>query len=130
MNDNIKRLEKWLNEFVEVIPDEFEKYQDNNIVIAACERYSERLIEEMILISNVILKQKGIVQREKCFTILSDLGVLQEKLSLKLESIKGMRNIMVHQYDNFDERVFYESLKELIKDTEKFLAQLKSWTDL
>ena len=69
-----------------------------------------------------MLKERG------CFDLLHDLGILDEDLAAKLEIIKGMRNLMIHQYDLFDEELFFDSLKELIKDSKQFMESVNSFS--
>jgi uncharacterized protein YutE (UPF0331/DUF86 family) len=125
VNEKVKTLSKWINQLEKIIPNSFQKYSSDYIISAASERLAEKIIEEMIIISNIILKEKGITKREKCFEILNDLDIISKKLSEKLEKIKGMRNLMIHSYDSFDEEVFYESLNELLIDSKKFIKEIK-----
>jgi uncharacterized protein YutE (UPF0331/DUF86 family) len=125
VNEKVKTLSKWINQLEKIIPNSFQKYSSDYIISAASERLAEKIIEEMIIISNIILKEKGITKREKCFEILNDLDIISKKLSEKLEKIKGMRNLMNHSYDSFDEEVFYESLNELLIDSKKFIKEIK-----
>lgn len=122
--DTITRLSRWIFDLENIIPSTFELYISNNIISAACERYFERIIEDLIMISNVILKDEGIVERSKCFELLFELGILNELLAKKLKKIKGMRNLMIHKYDSFDENLFYDNLRKLIIDSKKFISEI------
>jgi uncharacterized protein YutE (UPF0331/DUF86 family) len=126
INEKIKTLSKWINQLEKIIPDNFQKYSSDYVISAASERLAEKIIEEMIIISNIILKEKGITKREKSFESLNDLDIISKNLSKKLEKVKGMRNLMIHSYDSFDEEVFYESLNELLIDSKKFIKEIKN----
>lgn len=63
--------------------------------------------------------------RTKCFTLLSDLGIISLRLANKLENIKGMKDLMIHQYDDFDQKLFIEKIKDIIVDTKLFIKQIK-----
>lgn len=63
--------------------------------------------------------------RTKCFTLLSDLGIISLRLANKLENIKGMKDLMIHQYDDFDQNLFIEKIKDIIVDTKLFIKQIK-----
>lgn len=118
--DKINVLDKWIDELSEIIPKDYLEYEKNNVLLAATERYIERIVEEMILISNIILKEKGIVDRKKCFSKLEEIDVISKDLSIKLEQIKGMRNIMIHRYEDFDPEIFLLSIKNILKDSKEF----------
>lgn len=124
INEKIKTLSKWIKQLEKIIPDNFQKYSSDYVISAASERLAEKIIEEMIIISNIILKEKGIIKREKSFESLNDLDIINKNLSERLEKMKGMRNLMIHSYDSFDEEVFYESLNELLIDSKKFIKEI------
>jgi len=121
INDKLEELQNWIEEFEDISSKDFE----NNVILAACERYCERIIETMIKISQIILKSKGIQDREKSFQKLYELKIVSKELALNLEEIKGMRNLMIHQYEEFDQNIFQESLNELITDAKKFILEIK-----
>jgi uncharacterized protein YutE (UPF0331/DUF86 family) len=125
--DKKEEFNVYLKELKEIIPSSFNDYKKDNIIKAACERYSERIIELMLKLANLVLKKEGIIDRDKSFQVLADLGLIDSDLALKLEKIKGMRNLMVHQYDSFDEEVFYNNLKNLIEDSKKFMNKLEGY---
>ena len=67
LNKKVRNLSKCVSELEEIIPSNFNKYKTDNLVSAACERYCERIIEDLIIISNIILKEEGVVERERLF---------------------------------------------------------------
>lgn len=124
VNDKIKSLKIWIDQLEKIIPSNFEKYKSDFIISSACERLSEKIIEDILKTCNIILKEKGINNREKPFEILNDLEILSLSLTKNLEQIKGMRNLMIHNYDSFDEEIFYNSLKNLIIDSKNFIKEI------
>ncbi|MFP4567558.1 MAG: type VII toxin-antitoxin system HepT family RNase toxin [Candidatus Woesearchaeota archaeon] len=124
IQDKIHDLKLILNQLETTLPKTIKEYESNFVIMAACERFAEKIIEDIINTSNIILKEKGITRREKCFEILTDLKIITNDLAKKLEQMKGMRNLMVRSYDSFDNEVFFESLKELILDTKQYIKQI------
>lgn len=124
VNDKIESLKISINQLEKIIPSNFEKYKSDFIISSACERLSEKIIEDILKTCNIILKEKGINNREKPFEILNDLEILSTGLTKNLEQIKGMRNLMIHNYDSFDEEIFYNSLKNLIIDSKNFIKEI------
>lgn len=124
--EKIKNLKTWVKQLEKITPKTYKNYKSDFIISSACERITEKIIEEMIIISNLILKEKGITKKEKPFEILKDLDILSNKLSERLEKIKGMRNLMVHSYDSFDEEIFYLNLKNLINDSKQYIKELEN----
>ncbi|MBL7148220.1 MAG: DUF86 domain-containing protein, partial [Nanoarchaeota archaeon] len=56
------------------------------------------------------------------FDILENKEIIDPNLSKKLKKIKGMRNIIAHQYGDVDDKTMYVAIdKEIDADVKKFL---------
>ena len=114
--EKIKEVHIFLEELEEIIPSTFDEYYNDLKSKAACERYFEKIIEGVVDFSFMIIKDKGLripEDEKQSFDILEKSGLISKVLSDRLQKAKGMRNILVHEYD-FDEdyQKFYESTKE------------------
>ena len=95
---------------------------------AACERYFEKIIEAVVDLAWLVIKENGyrIPEEEKeVFDILCQEQMIAEDLKSKLKDAKGMRNILAHQYGVVDdELVFHSITEELIRDVDLFLEDI------
>ncbi|MFH1249029.1 MAG: DUF86 domain-containing protein [archaeon] len=128
INDKINEIEQYLSEMSQIIPSNIEEYlQIKNK--AACERYFEKIVEAVADLAHLVIKEKRLKNPEednKAFEILSQEGIIPESLCEKLESAKGMRNIISHQYGIVDDETVFESItEELIEDVEKFIKSVR-----
>ena len=58
----------------------------------------------------------------RSFSILADYSIIGRELSQSLEAAKGMRNIIIHQYEAINDEIVYNALKDrLPKDVEELL---------
>ena len=129
INDKINDLERSLNELFGFFPKNIRDYKDNLRDKAASERYFEKIIENIIELAILIIKEKDLETPEdedNCIKILSKNNLIPENLADKLIEAKGMRNIIVHQYGEIDDEIVFDAInKELKTDVEEFLKLTK-----
>lgn len=133
INDKIEETEEYLEELSGIVPEDFEEYTSNKEKKAACERYFEKIVEAIVDLSFLIIKNNNLKipeDEEGVFKVLSNEEVISERLSEKLKDAKGMRNFIIHQYEKIDDEIVFESLKEqLISDVEEFIEQIKKFLE-
>lgn len=134
ISDKIKELEEYLQELSEIIPENFEEYKNSFEKRAACERYFEKIIEAVVDLSFIFIKENNLnlpEDEEGVFKVLFNEEVISERLSEKLKDAKGMRNFIIHQYEKIDNEVVFDVIKEeLIKDIEEFIEQIKKFIEI
>ena len=130
INDKINEVNIYLEELSEIIPSEFDEYKSNNLVKAACERYLEKIAEAVTdMAFMVIVKRKLRVPEDDidAFRILLEHNIVNEELYKKLKQVKGMRNILAHQYGIVNDELVFEAIKEeLNKDVKNFVEQIQT----
>ncbi|MBT4540484.1 DUF86 domain-containing protein [Candidatus Woesearchaeota archaeon] len=128
IKEKIKEIEQYLEELESIMPEDFKEYLEDYKSKAACERYFEKIIEAVIDLSFLIIKEKGLKIPEddkKSFEILNEENIIPKKLTNKLKDAKGMRNIIAHDYGSVDDEIVFESItSELIKDVKEFLEEV------
>lgn len=129
INDKINEITQYIEELYDILPTEFEDYKDNLEKKAACERYFEKIMESVIDLTFLIIKNKSLKipdDDSKAFAVLAENNIIDLNLCKKLQEAKGMRNFLVHQYDKTDDSLVFETIKEeLRKDIELFLKAIK-----
>lgn len=129
INDKIREIESFLVELGEILPSDLKEYLDNFEKKAACERYLEKIIEAVVDLAFLIIKEKGLKipeEDKEAFDILSKEGIISKQLAEKLRHAKGMRNIIAHEYGSTDDEIVFHAAKdEIEKDTEEFLKCIK-----
>ncbi len=132
MDDKIKEIEIFLEELESSLPSDFENYKSDYKIKAICERYFEKIIEAVVDLAFIFIKEKkfGLPEEDiQAFEILVENEVISKTLALKLKDAKGMRNFIAHQYGKInDELVFHAVTEELIPDIKEFILAINSKT--
>lgn len=125
IKDKIDEIENYLAELEDILPANFEEYKNNFEKKAACERYFEKIVESIVDVSFLIIKEKRLKTPEEdkeAFDILSEEEIINGELAKKLKDAKGMRNILAHEYGKIDDEIVFCSItEEIIKDAEEFV---------
>ena len=131
INDKIIDIEKYLEELDEIVPSSFEEYKKDFQKMAACERYFEKIIEAVVDLGFILIRENDFKlpeDDEGVFEILLSKGIISERLSNKLQDAKGMRNIIAHEYGNIDDELVFEAISnELKSDVEDFLESIEKF---
>ena len=129
VKDKIREIEKYLDEFEDIIPSSFDKYKTDLEKKAACERYIEKIMEAVTDLAFLVIKIKKLKIPEddnNAFNILLENKIIEGGLAGKLKSAKGMKNIISHQYGNIDDEIIFEAISEqLEKDVREFVKKIK-----
>ena len=130
MNDKIDEIEKYLSELQNFIPKDFDDYMGDLKGKAACERYFEKIVEAVIDLVFIIIKEENLEipeEDKQSFDVLAENGIISDQIANKLKDAKGMRNILAHKYGTVDDEIVFHSItEELINDVEEFLSALKT----
>ena len=127
--DKIQEIKKFLDELGSVLPSSFEEYEGDFKIRAICERYFEKIIEAVVDLSFIVIKEMGLripEEDKEAFDILAKEKIISEELSEKLKDAKVMRNIISHEYGKIDDEMIFESVtEELKKDISEFIKVIE-----
>jgi len=129
IEDKILIIEKFLQELMEVMPNSFELYINNIEKRLASQKAFENIIESVNDLAILIIKERGFdlpSDDKRAFDILARGELISEDLAFRLKKAKGMRNFLVHRYDDINDEIVYDAISnEISKDTKEFLELLK-----
>lgn len=94
------------------------------------ERYLERLIGRMIDINYHLITEKGHKPPPdyfQSFLELADVGVLPRDFAERIAPCAGLRNRIVHEYDEIDPKKVYEGLRVAIRDIPRYLEYVNDF---
>jgi uncharacterized protein YutE (UPF0331/DUF86 family) len=91
----------------------------------------ERILELLVAVSSDIVFHL-ISQKEEempttyrtAFLRAGELDLISNDLALKLAEAAGMRNILIHGYEEIDFHIIYKSIKQAIHDFSWFLIEI------
>jgi uncharacterized protein YutE (UPF0331/DUF86 family) len=108
------------------------EYLASEIDETLAERYLERMIGRMIDVNYHLLTESGEPPPRdyfESFTALSRIGALPSDFAARLAPCAGLRNRIVHAYDDLDAGRVYDSLRVALADVPAYLAGLRLFLD-
>lgn len=123
IKDKLSELKVYIMELDEDIPEDEEEYIEERVPRRACERTFQLACEDVLDICNLIIAGKALgLPKDNRDSIkkLSDIKIIPDKLSARLEDMVSFRNLLVHRYGKVDDSRAYHYLKEEIGDLSDF----------
>ena len=131
IKDKINEIQKYLEELGSFSPIDFGEYEQNVEKKAACERYFEKIIEAVVDLTFLLLKNKNLKipeEDKEAFNVLVKEKIISVELAERLKDAKGMRNILAHEYGIVDDTIVFESITEgLEKDVRLLLERIEEY---
>lgn len=125
IEDKIKDIKTYIEQLSKIKPNTFKEYEKDFKTKAACERYFEKIAEAVVDLAILVIKEKGLPSPEKdyeAFETLEKEKIIDSNLAKKLKDMKGMRNVIAHQYDDVDDKLMYIVIsREIENDVKVFL---------
>ena len=92
------------------------------------ERYLERMIGRMIDINYHLITEAGHAPPRdyyESFTQLAKTRILSPPFASQIAACAGLRNRLVHEYDEIDPRRVYEGLRAAVRDIPEHLRRVQ-----
>jgi len=96
---------------------------------AVAERILERTIGRMIDVNYHLITERGLPPPSDCFTSflkLAELGVLDHEFARRLAPSAGLRNRIVHEYDEIDPAKVFDALGSARSDIIAYLRAIEA----
>lgn len=111
-------LDGYLRELRQVVPLSFEGFRRVETK-RACQRLLQISVESVIdicglLVAGLLLGLPA--EEEDVFAKLETAGIVSPELGQVLRRMRGLRNILVHEYGRVNDRIVFEVLKEKLGD--------------
>ena len=100
------------------------RFVNDPLIYGNAERYLQLAIQAVLDISNHIVADMNVnlpADSKELFIMLARRKVLPARLSKKLVSMAGFRNLLVHEYLEIDRRRVYAVLHKDLGDFERFI---------
>ena len=123
----IDELEGYLKELRSIIPEGYDEYLLSTEKRRACERLLQISVECVIDICGLLISglRLGLPSEES--EIIEKLflnNIVSEEMKDTLKSMKGFRNILVHDYAKLDNALIYEIATTRLIDFERFIEDI------
>lgn len=99
---------------------------------AVCERLVERIVTRMIDINYHVLTTSGNpppADYHASFLQLVPIGCLDGAFANRIARAAGLRNRLVHDYDDIDQRLLFAALTQALDDVPAYSAAVQAFVD-
>lgn len=128
IENKISSIKKYLK-----ILENYKKYSIKEIkgdlnIKGALERYLYLATQATIDLADAFISFKNFrkpTTLSESFYILNEEKIISSKLTEKLVSMTGFRNIIAHDYEKINYDIVYDTLQNRLKDIEKFISVIK-----
>ncbi|NPA76687.1 MAG: DUF86 domain-containing protein [Candidatus Diapherotrites archaeon] len=111
----------------ENLPPTYEDFRElPQIVKDGIYKRVEQAIEVIYDIMAEIIREKNLETPSDDYSIpeiLREAGLITTAEEKTLRAMRGFRNILVHVYEDLDEELAYENIREGVKDLKNFLEK-------
>jgi uncharacterized protein YutE (UPF0331/DUF86 family) len=121
----IKLIQEDLSELDDLAHYSFDEITKDHIKYLAVERLLEKIIMRAIDINQHMIAELGrgderVRGYEDTFYTLSQFGIYGEKFAKEIAPSAGLRNRLVHEYNNTRQEIIYKSVGEAIGQYVKY----------
>jgi uncharacterized protein YutE (UPF0331/DUF86 family) len=105
-------------------------YLANHMEQAVVERLLERIITRMIDVNYHLITANGHPppsDYHASFQQLGSIGVLDSGFAARIARAAGLRNRLVHDYDDLDQRLLFGALLDAVDDVPTYAAAVHAW---
>lgn len=112
------KMEKYISELEKFKPKTFKEYKKDQLKRYAIERLIQLIIDLALDINNILIKKSDRYPAQdyySSFLELIELEILSEEFAEDIAPSTGIRNRLVHDYEEIDNKIVYQNLDKLIK---------------
>lgn len=112
------KMEEYISELEKYKPQTYDEYKKDQLKRYAVERLIQLIIDLALDINNILIKRVDKYPAKDYFSSfleLVDLEILPEEFAKDIAPSTGIRNRLVHEYENINDKVVYQNLDKLIK---------------
>lgn len=120
-----------LNELEEVAEASKQKFVETLIHYEA-ERLVELIVGNAIDINFHIIKELQLnapIEYKESFKVIGKVKVISSDLAFRIADSAGLRNLLVHHYDEIDLDRFYDGLKSGVKDYQDYVKAVNKYLE-
>ncbi len=129
----MKDLGKYLDELEPYLSGGVEKYLQEREKRYIVERLIQLIVEVASDINRCIVEAEAEAPVETyydTFAKLGELKVIPKELSLRLASTTGLRNRLVHHYEDIDHKIVYHSVTRSLKDYRRYFLAVEKYLQM
>lgn len=123
-----------LGRMVRFKDETLESLTSDDIKLAAVERMLERIVMRAIDVNEHLVaelasgeERSARISYRDTFLMLGDLGVYPMEFAESIASSAGLRNILVHDYNDVDHRIVHGSIRTCLEDYRRYIEYVSGF---
>lgn len=125
----LNKMIEYLGQLEEVNQYSLENYLDNFFVRRTGERLIQLIVETATDINGHLIVSSGHkppADYYSSFVKLGDYQILEQNFAKKIAPSAGLRNRLVHEYEEIDDKIVYKSIQKTIKSYKKYIRKIEN----
>lgn len=126
----LNKMIKYIGQLEEVNKYTLEDYLDNFFIKRTTERLVQLVVEVATDINAHIVVDEGYSPPDdyyNSFLRLSEIGVISQSFAKELAPSAGLRNRLVHEYEEIDDKIVFKSIKKAIENYSKYIKIIEKY---
>jgi len=122
------KISEYLGELEPITKFSLEEYRQNYFTKHTAERLIELIVEAAVDINGLIAVELGESPPQtyySSFLKLEEIGILPEELANKLAPFAGLRNRLVHEYEDIRDSLVYKNTKNIVALLPEYLQKIE-----
>lgn len=129
INRKLRKLASYLEELKPIGEKSFDEYKKDYFVKRTTERCIQLIVECATDINAQILVGVGTPPADyyESFIKVGEIGVIPEDFAAKLAPSAGLRNRLVHEYEEIKNKIVYISINETVSQFTKYMEYVTAY---
>ncbi|MEK7482422.1 MAG: DUF86 domain-containing protein [Patescibacteria group bacterium] len=131
VNEKIEKIKEYLAGVKHLFRFSAQEIITDSEKLHVAERLFQLIVDEIIDINQHFIKELGLNvpdDFEGTFNILAKNKILPDDFALKIAPTVGLRNRLVHRYEELNPKLFIESFQKEYPDFEKYIGLINAYS--
>ena len=128
MVEKLLKMKEYIKQLKIIKPPSYDEYLQNLTTKYAVERLLQLIVDLALDINNIILSYKGkpaAADYFNSFIDLADCNVLDSAFAMRIAPSTGLRNRLVHEYEEINNKIVYNSIDKTIAMYIQYMTEVK-----
>ena len=131
----MSRLNMYLKQLTPVSKYSFKSYKEDTYLKFSAERLIQLIVDGAVDINNHVVvetEQRPPEDYRSSFLRAAEIKLITGELAEKIKGSAGLRNILVHEYMDVDDKIVYDSIflvlenyREYLRQVDRFIKKIK-----
>ena len=125
--DKLIRMHQYITELQALKPESYQQYKADHKTRYAVERVMQLVVDLALDVNNILLthhKKPPASDYYNSFIDLSECDVFEIQFALAIAPSTGLRNRLVHEYEEINDKVVYDSINVMVDMYSQYMEKV------